>query len=347
MNVALNVASGSLRITLVTIASCSLMIPGSGLAAEGNSPTPPPMRTVHPQISRLSLSRKYESMPVSSATKVEEEIRQALNKPMQCEFQETELRDVVSQVRDTLQIPVAIDVKAFEHAGIDVEAPVTFSAENVSARSALRRLLDRYDLTWIVRDECLLITTKDMAAENLVHRIYPVPCGFASDGNVYSLVDLVQKLIEPTTWSTVGLYGTIQVPNDGRLLMISQTEKVHEDIEALLRSLHARGLAELGVVEGNAAPGSPVTRVHPVADGRAREDLAQKLAALCNASLAGGDPQAKVTPVGGCLVVQSVSPEFHILAEQLIRGVAGVAVPDSPPPVGGGMGGGITASGAF
>lgn len=197
-------------------------------------------------------------------------------------------------------------------------------------------MLDQLALTWIVRDECLLITTNDKALENLVHRIYPLPCG--CDGDVLSLVNLVQQLIEPTTWSTVGGQGTIQVPHDSRLLIIRQTEKVHEDIEALLRSLHARGLAELGVVEGNAAPVSPVTRVHPVADGRAREDLAQKLAALCNASLAEGDPQAKVTPVGGCLVVQSVSPEFHILAEQLIRGVAGVEAPDSPPPVGGGMG---------
>lgn len=149
MNVALNVARGSLRICLVTIASCSLMISGSGLAAEANSPpqpaaaqgpcqprgatvaatpAPPPMRTVYPQISRLALTRKYESMPVSQATKVEEEIRQALIKPMQCEFQETPLRDVVSHVRETLEMPVALDRKALEDAGIDVEIPITFSA---------------------------------------------------------------------------------------------------------------------------------------------------------------------------------------------------------------------------
>ena len=67
---------------------------------------------------------------------------------------------------------------------------------------------------------------------------------------------------------------------------------------------------------------------------------------LCNESLPQGtDPQAKVTAVGECLAVQSVSPEFHIFAGQMIRGVAGVEVPDHrgqvPGVSGMGIGGGF------
>jgi hypothetical protein len=84
-------------------------------------------------------------------------------------------------------------------------------------------------------------------------------------------------------------------------------------------------------------------RVHHVADESGRRDLAAKGVELCNTSLPhGADPQAKVPTVGECLAVQSVSPEFHALAGQLIRAVAGEQVPDtdSNSPPGGEVGAG-------
>jgi len=125
--------------------------------------------------------------------------------------------------------------------------------------------------------------------------------------------------------------GSIRPLGDGAapVLVVSQTADVHDEIEGLLQSLHERDLAEFGGPHNLPAAKTPVVRVHHVADEAVRRDLATKLVDLCNSSLPyGADFQAKVTVVGECLAVQSLTPEFHALAGQLIRAVAGEQVHD-------------------
>ncbi|MFM8290127.1 MAG: hypothetical protein ACKOC4_00320, partial [Planctomycetia bacterium] len=318
-------------------------------------PAPPRLRIVHPQVSQASLVREYRSLPMQSAEPVvrasDARIRAALGQEIagrKWSFAETPLRDVVAHIKDGLGLPIAIDMKALEDAGIDLETPISLDASAGTFRSTLRRILDPIGLTWMVRDECLLITTRETAVENLAVRLYPLPCAAASDADADPLAPLVD-VIQNTTggvaaWADFGGHGTVRPSPDGAGLVIAQTEETHDEVEGLMRSLHDRGLAELGLAADGAAARSPIVRVHPVADAKVRSDLAAKLVGLCNESLAkAGDPQAKVTAVGECLTVQSASPEFHILAGQLIRGVAGVEVPDrrglppgaigfSPPP---------------
>jgi hypothetical protein len=102
-----------------------------------------------------------------------------------------------------------------------------------------------------------------------------------------------------------------------------------------MQSLNTLGPAELGVLAENSDPKALIVRIHAVVDAKVRADLEQKLVELCNGCLAkGADGAARVTAVGNCLAVQSVSPEFHSFAGQLIRGVAGVSarVPDDAAP---------------
>jgi len=360
----MNVAHRSVRNAIVAMASCSLVLPvriasaqppaapqapAAAGPAEAPSimatpptpqpPAPPLMKTVHPQIGPSSLAREYRSLPADSSSPAglanAERIREALDRdvqPAKWQFAETPLRDMVDQARDVLAVPIDVDHRALDEAGIDVDVPITFRAQAGTARSALRRILDPIDLTWIVRDECLLVTTRDKAAENLAIRLYPIPCGHAPAANsadLSALVDLIQNMVAPERWVVAGGPGAVQPVENPQALVIGQTEEIHEQVEALLRSLHAKGLEEFGVTTDGSAPRAPILRVHPVATAGVRADLAEKLAGLCNESLAeGADSKASVTAVGECLAVQSVSPEFHILAGQLIRGVAGVAVPD-------------------
>ena len=57
----------------------------------------------------------------------------------------------------------------------NLEAPVSLSLRNVTLRSFLRLLLRELDLTYIVRDEVLQVTTKEAAEANLVLQTYPFP----------------------------------------------------------------------------------------------------------------------------------------------------------------------------
>jgi tetratricopeptide (TPR) repeat protein len=118
---------------------------------------------------------KYKSVDLANPGSNEQKIYEALQKPVQnFDFTETPLRDVIAQLQDSQGIPVQIDTKAFEDAGLDLETPVTKSVSGISLRSALRLLLGELDLTYLVKDEVLMITTKDKAAETMVVKVYPV-----------------------------------------------------------------------------------------------------------------------------------------------------------------------------
>jgi len=300
------------------------------------------MRVVHPQVSDSLLAREYRALPVGSAAVArsrEARIRESLDEELPetgWSFMETPLRDVVAQIKDGMGLPVVIDMQALEDAGIDLETPVTLDTSAVTVRSALRRILDPLDLTWMIRDEALLITTKEKASENLEIRLYPLPWGVCFQGtgdcDHQAVIGLVTNTVGgPGTWQDGGGNGSIRLQGDGptAVLVVSQTTEVHDDIEGLLRGLHVRDLAEFGGPQDAAAAKTPTVRVHHVADAALRRDLAAKLVELCNASLPqGADAQAKVTIVGDCLAVQALTPEFHALALQVIRAAAGEQVPE-------------------
>jgi hypothetical protein len=379
----MNATPRSVRIASIAIVSCSLVLPVSVAfageqaappqsaaaveppkappapppVAAAQPPAPLPLRTVHPQIAHAALAREYRSLPLTTSAPAisanEDTIRAALNDEVQqaaWRFVETPLRQVVAGLHDTIGVPVALDVKALDEQGVDLDTPVVFEARSGSVRSALRRMLDDLDLAWIVRDECLLITAQDKAEQTLVTRLYPLPFGYATDATAVdfqSIIDLLTDTVGgPGAWADTGGNGTIRPLDAPQVLVVTQTEALHAEIEGLLRSLHARGLEAFGVRDGKNAT-APVVRVHPVADSKVRVDLANKIVGLCNASLPqGADPAAQVTIVGECLAVQSVSPEFHVLAGQLIRGVNGVEVPDLRGQPAGDFCGGTTARAA-
>ncbi len=121
------------------------------------------------------LREKYKSVDLANPGSKEREIYEALDKPVtNWEFNESPLRDVQRAIEDQFRIPVEIDGRALEDFGLDLDTPVTQNISGVSLRSALKRMLGPLDLAYIIKDEVLLITTRDKAAENLVVKVYPV-----------------------------------------------------------------------------------------------------------------------------------------------------------------------------
>ncbi|NBP52496.1 MAG: hypothetical protein EBU70_15190, partial [Actinobacteria bacterium] len=140
-------------------------------------PDEPPI--IYPSAARWQeitrLREKYKSVDLANPGSAEQKIYEALDKPVDSlRFDETPLRDVVAALQDQQGIPVQLDARALEDAGLDLETPVTKNVSNVALRSALRLLLSDVDLTYIIKDEVLLITTKEKAEENLVVKVYPV-----------------------------------------------------------------------------------------------------------------------------------------------------------------------------
>src|SRR4029079_5523772 len=70
--------------------------------------------------------------------------------------------------------PVQLNQTALAEAGIGTDSPVTINLRNISLRSALRLMLKNLQLTYIIQDEVLIITTKEDAEKDLVVKVYPV-----------------------------------------------------------------------------------------------------------------------------------------------------------------------------
>ena len=73
-------------------------------------------------------------------------INAALASPMDIDFTEAPLRDVVAKLKARHKIDILLDLAGLKDAGVDSETPVTKRLSGTNLRSALRLLLD--DLNW-------------------------------------------------------------------------------------------------------------------------------------------------------------------------------------------------------
>ncbi|HOP77833.1 MAG TPA: hypothetical protein PLD05_10090, partial [Thermogutta sp.] len=140
-------------------------------------PDEPPILYPDAQVwQELTARRKerYQSMDLGSQNPTERKILSELKKPTELDFVDTPLSEVVNYLKDRHQIEIQLDQKALQDVGVDTNTPITKSLRGISLRSALRLLLRELDLTYVIKDEVLLITTPEQAGNDLVLKVYPV-----------------------------------------------------------------------------------------------------------------------------------------------------------------------------
>jgi uncharacterized membrane protein YgcG len=120
--------------------------------------------------------KKYASVDLARRGGSEERIFKALNENTQLEFVETPLKDIVDYLSTYHEIPIVINAKKLEEAAVAIDTPVTKNLKGISLRSALRLMLAELELTYLIDDEVLQITTPDDAnsPERLTTKVYPV-----------------------------------------------------------------------------------------------------------------------------------------------------------------------------
>jgi general secretion pathway protein D len=107
-------------------------------------------------------------------SKAAQEIESKLNLPVNLSFNQAPLRQVLDELRVQRGINIHPDYDALLQEGVSLNDPITAQLENISLKSALNLLLKQAKLTWVVRDEVLLITTPANAKGKLVQRHYQV-----------------------------------------------------------------------------------------------------------------------------------------------------------------------------
>ncbi len=130
--------------------------------------------------------REYEAMDLAAPGPRERAIYEALRERVTIgPFDADPLSLVIEDIQgyraaqNLPEISIIVDRRAIEDdpLGLATDPPITMDQPltDVTLRSALRLILNEVDLTYMVRDEVLLITTPDVAEFHLVTRVYPIP----------------------------------------------------------------------------------------------------------------------------------------------------------------------------
>ena len=183
-------------------------------------------------------------MQSAVADAAEARILKVLNEPMSgMKFDELPLQDVVEHLKAAARLEIQIDTKALEDASIGADAPVTRDLPPMTLRSALGLILWPMDLTWVIKNEVLMITTPEKAGNELITRIYLVRDlvtqrnGDRATETYQQLIDLITATISPTVWDEVGGPCAIHEFRGSGAIVCSTTRELHEQIEPLLAGL--------------------------------------------------------------------------------------------------------------
>ena len=141
-------------------------------------------------------------------------IEKALKKPVTWNFDDIPLRDVAEFIAKQSGIQVQFDERAITDLNITSDTPVTSQQGGILLQDALRLLLKPLQLTHVIENGVLSITSQTEAESRLHVRVYPVgdllDCESDEKGvnagscDFDSLIDVISTTVAPTSWNVVG-----------------------------------------------------------------------------------------------------------------------------------------------
>lgn len=227
-----------------------------------------------------------------SPGEAKQRINRILNQPLKqpLDFIEQPLRDVVTILSQTYDIPIQFDVNSLGYVATSPDVEVSVQIANVTLRSALDLMLKNCgseELTYIIDDEVLLITTFDEEATRLEVIVYRVDDLIADGSSPWQngsdadkLIEVIVNSVEYEAWQDNGTgEGEVNYFAPG-MLVISQTSRVHTEVQRLLDDLRSNKAAvEAATPERRtAAAKRPVSRSIAInAESVAKEDSQRRI----------------------------------------------------------------------
>lgn len=149
------------------------------------------------------------------------------------------LGDALRQLRKQVSVEIDADWPVLEEVGIGLDTLVTVDLTGRNLQTVLHRLLHPLELTWVIQDDAIWVTTRDEAAAHLTARVYDVVDLYEPDYGIDPLIDLITATVSPDSWDEAGGPGALDLMNSRgiRALVVSQTMLVHDEVLALLTGL--------------------------------------------------------------------------------------------------------------
>src|SRR5262249_41279591 len=185
-------------------------------------------------------------------TDKERAILEALNKPITLELRDVKFYEIIDHLQDLLGQPIVVDEEALKGANVTEDSMASARAKRpTAARSVLRQVLSPLELTYVVKDQAIFVTTKEKAKQLMTVRTYylgdvlgtfstylpPALNQMQMAQNVGYIVDLIKRTIDPDSWADNGRdgQGTIAFDPITMSLVVRQSAEVHFMIGGSLR----------------------------------------------------------------------------------------------------------------
>jgi hypothetical protein len=139
-------------------------------------PDEPPLLYPAPEVWKALTERrqKWKSVDLKRYNATEQKIHSSLPKPTTVEFVDLPLEDCITFLKDYHNINIWLDKPTLTEEAVALDQPITLKLAGVSLRSVLKLLLEPLQLTYVIEDEVMKITTSGKAADKLSLRVYPV-----------------------------------------------------------------------------------------------------------------------------------------------------------------------------
>lgn len=197
--------------------------------------------------------------------------REKLKRRINVDWAQIKLQHAVDNLRQELGVDVQLDPEGLEEAGVDKEREIeSLACHDRRGDQVLRLLLEPLHMSYVIKNGAVMLTSEEKAGEQLTTRAYnvrdllepwspkrnqaagagplPVPSGtkvvWSEKGAyarteyqeaAYEVMDLVTSHVAPDSWADNGGSGSMSIYRG--LLIVSQTEGVHGEVEMLLRQL--------------------------------------------------------------------------------------------------------------
>jgi hypothetical protein len=164
---------------------------------------------------------EVEPDPVPAEHSAESE----LTRPTTYEFADTPLTDVAAFLAQRHNLQFWIDRRALEDIGIATDSPLSGHSAGRKLGDSLTTLLKTVHLTWFIEGGAVVVTTPEVAEQNLQTRVYRLLRRILPD----DLAIDVTHNIDPNSWIDVGGTCSIEQTSLGAVV-ITQTYHGHAQI---------------------------------------------------------------------------------------------------------------------
>jgi hypothetical protein len=126
---------------------------------------------------------------------VHRQLEEKLNRPVTVDFHNVALEEVLTIVREKLDMSLYVDKAALTEEGIALDTPVTVEGQDLLARRVLEEICKPLNLAAFIEDEVVKVSTASKAYEKLTTRFYSAQ---ALTGQPGSEISKFLKLCRPT-----------------------------------------------------------------------------------------------------------------------------------------------------